>query len=151
MREKNIKEAIKEMQDKYVITPLELFELNAIFELEDEYLKLVKANPEHTKRRQELLLMRNRLKQGFRYIPKKDVYIDFGDECVTVYYDNHILCIKERNEEKVFNILNYHKLLENTLIHIKAPGVCDELSSSFIRYFQNYSISHDFLEELTTE
>ena len=52
---------------------------------------------------------------------------------------------------QIFNILNYHKLLKNTLIHIKAPGVCDELSSSFIRYFQNYSIPHDFLEELTTE
>jgi len=60
-------ERIIAMQERYDIKDDNLFDVNAIIELEDEYNQLTKSNPEHTTRRRELLRMRNELKGRFRF------------------------------------------------------------------------------------
>ena len=60
MREnKSFEERLQELKDKYDGTSE--FDFITILELENEYSKLTNNNPEHTKRRSELLDMRSRL------------------------------------------------------------------------------------------
>lgn len=67
MGELTREERIIAMQERYDIKDDNLFDVNAIIELEDEYNQLTKSNPEHTTRRRELLRMRNELKGRFRF------------------------------------------------------------------------------------
>lgn len=66
MREnKGFDERLQELKDKYDSTSE--FDFITILELEDEYSKLTNGNPEHTKRRSELLEMRRRLTDRLRW------------------------------------------------------------------------------------
>lgn len=66
MREnKSFEERLKELKDKYEGT--NEFDFTTILGLEDEYGKLTNDNPEHTKRRGEILEMRRRLIDRFRW------------------------------------------------------------------------------------
>ncbi len=70
MRELTKEERIKAMQERYDIGEDNLFDVNAIVELEDEYNRLTNYNPEHTTRRRELLRMRDELKKRLYGKPK---------------------------------------------------------------------------------
>ena len=65
MREKSFEERLNALKDAYGGNE---FDIVAIIELEDEYTKITKENPEHTKRRQEILDMRHRLLRNL--VPK---------------------------------------------------------------------------------
>ena len=64
MREKNFEERLQELKNKYEST--NEFDLITVLKLEDEYSKLTSTNPEHTKRRREVLDMRCRLLMNCR-------------------------------------------------------------------------------------
>ena len=67
MRENNFSERVKELKEKYV--GVSDFDFEVIIKLEDEYSKLSETNPEHTKRRGDILDMRYRLLSNLR--PKR--------------------------------------------------------------------------------
>jgi len=79
VRELTKEERIKAMQERYDIGEDNLFDVNAIVELEDEYNRLTNYNPEHTTRRRELLRMRSELKGRF--------YKKFIDKCKITHKD----------------------------------------------------------------
>ena len=64
MREKGFEGRLLELKDKY---EGEDFDFITILKLEDEYNNLTDSNPEHTKRRREILDMRDRLKGRLMY------------------------------------------------------------------------------------
>lgn len=64
-RELKVQKRISELKEKY--EGVNDFDFETIVQLEDEYSKVTELNPEHTKRRSEILMMRrdllNNLKQ----------------------------------------------------------------------------------------
>ena len=59
MKEKSFEERVNELKEKY--EGINDFDIEAIVNLEIEYEVLSESNPEHTKRRNEVLNMRHRL------------------------------------------------------------------------------------------
>lgn len=97
MRERESKSfdmRLEELKEKYEAS--NDFDFITILDLEDEYSKLAETNPEHTKRRQEILRMRydltGRLKSKSKSKPvKKDMYIDVdATRRGLVYFDSEI-------------------------------------------------------------
>ena len=67
MEKKGFDERVCELKEKYV--GVSDFDFETIIALEDEYSKLSETNPEHTKRRRDVLDMRYRLLSNLR--PKR--------------------------------------------------------------------------------
>ena len=68
MKKKDFDERVCELKEKYV--GVNDFDFETIVMLEDEYYSLLENNPEHTKRRREVLDMRYRLLSNLR--PKRN-------------------------------------------------------------------------------
>lgn len=98
MRESNFDERVCELKEKYV--GVSDFDFETIIALEDEYSKLSETNPEHTKRRSEILRMRHELLRNLMCKPKEnkeDMYIDIGrDKCI-IYCNGKISYINAHN------------------------------------------------------
>lgn len=97
MREnKNLKERLQELKEKY--EPISDFDLIKVLELEDEYDLVSLTNPDHTRRRKEILDMRYRLlmncKNKQHNEVKKDMYIYPYVNRLAIYYDGKIGFIK---------------------------------------------------------
>ena len=65
MEKKGFDERVNELKEKYV--GVNDFDFETIVRLEDEYNELLETNPEHTKRRSELLRMRYDLTGRLRF------------------------------------------------------------------------------------
>ena len=66
MREnKTFEKRLQELKDVYA--GVSDFDFITVLNLEDEYDKIIKDNPDHTKRRSEILEMRRRLMDRFRW------------------------------------------------------------------------------------
>jgi hypothetical protein len=105
MRESNFHERVCELKEKYV--GVSDFDFETIIKLEDEYSKLSETNPEHTKRRGDILRMRHELLRNLMCKPKenkKDMYIDIGRNKCIVCCDGKIFYI-DTNGLKFSNII----------------------------------------------
>ena len=65
MEKKGFGERVNELKEKYV--GVNDFDFETIVRLEDEYNELLETNPEHTKRRSEILRMRHDLTGRLRF------------------------------------------------------------------------------------
>ena len=146
MREKlSFEERLKSMQERYDVDDDSIFDLATMIRLEDEYELVSDKQPEHTKRRQEILRMRDDIRRNFTIRPifqqKVDLYID-------TYRNNGLMSFTIYCDGKMHNIANlsYKDIVDRLIcIGIKnknifidtigvGKGLADELDSQGIRY-----------------
>jgi len=147
MREKKINERLQELKERY--DRINDFDFEAIIELEDEYDKLTKTNPEHTKRRREILDMRDRLLCRLKIKPKeieRDVYIDVYRNkdkfSVIIYYNGRAIYINGGLFSDVVDVIGKYQLLENKNIYLDKNGIgigiAEELDKRGVKYNKLY-------------
>jgi glutamate mutase epsilon subunit len=138
MREKNFNERVKELKEKY--EGVNDFDFETIIQLEDEYHRLLKNNPEHTKRRSEILTMRRDLSSRLKIKPEErnDMYIEPDRDRITIYYNGKISYIREPTYKDAVNRL--YELIDTTKFNIYVntigvgQGFADELENRNIEY-----------------
>ena len=109
---------IYEFKSKYELSPMDEFDLRTMFELEEEYNSLSSSNPDHTRRRSELLKMRYDLKGRLSNPTKKEYCIDLFNE---LDFTNGTTSIDIQNGSLIFkanmsDLLNRKPKKEKTIL-----------------------------------
>lgn len=114
MQKEWIDKRVTEFKKKYELSELDEFNVHMVFDLEEEYMALSNKNPDHTRRRSEILKMRRLLKEEISHLQKKEKTI-----CL---FNEQDYTVSKRDGDSLILEANMDVMLQNRLTQGQQEG-----------------------------